>query len=184
MKWKNNALLLLVLLISKLSAISESNDSTRFTSISFNHQTILQDNYTKLEWVNGKENNLSKSDSNQSIKDGCIRFNVSSENNNIMIRDKAKEYCKNLDFASYHDWRIPKDKEYQELIIAINKESISLHYVSPSCTNALGEDDNQLLHIIKTTDNGNEIGEIAPFTKDNITTCLRCVRDAEAPLTP
>jgi len=177
MKWKHKALLALVL-ITQLSASPENNNSERFTTISFNQQTILQDRYTKLEWINGRE-----SETNKSIKDGCISFNVTSENNHIIIKEKAESYCKKLTFASYNDWRVPTDKEYQSLIKAVKETNISLHYNSPSCINALGLDKNRL-KIIDTNMSNNSVGEITPFKSNNITTCLRCVRDAEEPLAP
>jgi len=182
MKWKHKALLAL-LLITQLSATQEDNNSKRFTTISFNQQTILQDGYTKLEWVNGIEEKKENSEENKSIEDGCISFNVTSENNHIMIKRKAENYCKNLTFASYKDWRVPNDTEYQSLIKAIKDTDISLHYNSPSCTNAVGLDKEEL-NIIDTNMSSNSVGEITPFNKKNITTCLRCVRDAEEPLTP
>ena len=182
MKWKYKTLLAL-LLITQLSAGSEDNNSKRFTTISFNQQTILQDEYTKLEWVNGIEERKEKSEENQTIEDGCISFNVTSENNHILIKEKADNYCKNLTFASYKDWRVPTDTEYQSLIKAIKDTDISLHYDSPSCSNAIGLDKERLT-IIDTNMSSNTIGAITPFKNDNITTCLRCVRDAEEPLTP
>jgi len=177
MKWKNKALLALAL-ITQLSASPKDNNSERFTSISFNHQTILQDNYSKLEWINGRE-----SEANQTIEDGCISFNVTSENNNILIKEKAENYCKKLNFASYNDWRVPTDTEYQSLIKAVKDTNLSLHYNSPSCINALGLDKDKL-NIIDTNITSNSIGKITPFKSNNITTCLRCVRDAEEPLAP
>jgi hypothetical protein len=182
MKWEHKALLAL-LLITQLSASPEDNNSKRFTTISFNQQTILQDRYTKLEWVNGREERIENSEENQTIKDGCISFNVTSENNHIIIKEKAESYCKNLTFASYSDWRVPNDTEYQSLIKAVKDTDISLYYNSPSCINALGLD-KEKLKIINTNMSSNTIGEITPFNNSNITTCLRCVRDAEAPLTP
>ncbi|SFV58177.1 hypothetical protein MNB_SV-14-109 [hydrothermal vent metagenome] len=177
MKWKHKAILALAL-ITQLSASTEDNNSERFTTISFNHQTILQDNYTKLEWINGRED-----EANQTIDDGCISFNVTSENNNIVIKEKAESYCKKLNFASYNDWRVPTDKEYQSLIKAVKESNLSIHYNSPSCINALGLDKDRL-NIIDTNMSSNSVGEITPFKKNNITTCLRCVRDGEEPLAP
>ena len=182
MKWKYKTLLAL-LIITQLSASPEDNNSKRFTTISFNQQSILQDRYTKLEWVNGIEKIKKNSKKNQTIEDGCISFNVTSENNHIIIKEKAESYCKNLTFASYSDWRVPTDTEYQSLITAVKDTDISLHYNSPSCNNAIGLDKEQL-KIIDTNISSNTIGEITPFKNSNITTCLRCVRDAEAPLTP
>ena len=182
MKWKHKALLAL-LLITQLSATQEDNNSKRFTTISFNQQTILQDGYTKLEWVNGIEETKENSEENKTIEDGCISFNVTSENNHIIIKEKAENYCKNLTFASYKDWRVPNDTEYQSLMKTIKDTNLSLHYNSPSCINAIGLDKEEL-KIIDTNMSSNNIGEITLFKNSNITTCLRCVRDAEAPLTP
>ena len=182
MKWEYKTLLAL-LLITQLSASPEDNNSKRFTTISFEQQSILQDGYTKLEWVNGIEETKKYSEENQTIEDGCISFNVTSENNHIIIKEKAENYCKNLTFASYKDWRVPTDTEYQSLITAVKDTDISLHYNSPSCNNAIGLDKEQL-KIIDTNMSGKSIGEITPFKNDNVTTCLRCVRDAEEPLTP
>ncbi len=182
MKWEHKALLAL-LLITQLSANPDNNESKRFSTINFNHQTILQDSHTKLEWVNGKEESNETDEGNQTVEDGCISFNVTPENNYIIIKEKAENYCKNLNFASYRDWRVPTDKEYQSLIKAVKETDISLHYNSPSCVNALGLN-KEKLNIINTNSKGNTIGEITPFNTSNITTCLRCVRDAEAPLAP
>ena len=182
MKWENKALLAL-LLITQLSASPEDNNSKRFTTISFEQQTILQDRYTKLEWVNGIEKKEKNNEENQTVEDGCISFDVTSENNHIIIKEKAENYCKNLTFASYSDWRVPNDTEYQSLIKSLKDTNISLHYNSPSCSNALGLD-KERLKIIDTNMSSTSIGEITPFNNSNITTCLRCVRDAEEPLTP
>jgi len=182
MKWEYKTLLAL-LLITQLSASPEDNNSKRFTTISFDQQTILQDRYTKLEWVNGIEKKEKNNEENQTIEDGCISFDVTPENNHIIIKEKAESYCRNLTFASYNDWRVPTDIEYQTLMKAVKETDISLHYNSPSCINALGLDKEQL-NIINTNMNSDTIGEITPFNNSNITTCLRCVRDAEAPLTP
>ncbi len=181
MKWKTKVILAL-LILTKLSADSEQSDSKRFTTISFENQTILQDNYTKLEWVNGVDKNKTI-ENNQTTPDGCISFNATSENNNILIRKKAENYCKNLKFASYSDWRVPKDREYQGLIKAVKDANLSIHYNSPSCVNAIGLD-NDKLTIINTDIDSNSTGVIIPFKQNNITTCLRCVRDAEEPLAP
>jgi hypothetical protein len=182
MKWEYKALLAL-LLVTQLSASPEDNNSKRFTTISFDKQTILQDRYTKLEWVNGVDKKEENSEQNQTVKDGCISFDVTPENNHIIIKEKAESYCRNLTFASYNDWRVPTDIEYQTLIKAVKETDISLHYNSPSCINALGLNQEKL-NIINTNMNSNTIGEITPFNNNNVTTCLRCVRDAEAPLTP
>lgn len=154
----------------------------RFNTITFENQTILQDNYTKLEWVNGVDGNISNED-NITIDDGCISFNVTSENNNIIIRKKAESYCKALKFASYSDWRVPKDIEYKELILAVKESNLSIYYDSPLCINAIGLDKN-ILNIISTNLEDNSTGNITIFKKNNITTCLRCVRDGEEPLAP
>jgi len=182
MKWKHKALLAL-LVITQLSAGAEDNNSKRFSTISFNQQSILQDRYTKLEWVNGIDEKKQQNEENKTIADGCISFNVTSENNHIIIKEKAESYCKNLTFASYNDWRVPNDVEYQELIKTVKDTDISLHYNSPSCINALGLDKDKL-NIINTNSESNATGDITPFKNTNATTCLRCVRDAEAPLTP
>ena len=182
MKWEYKAILAL-LLITQLSATPENNKSKRFTTITFEHQTILEDSYTKLEWVNGKEESNQTQEDNKTIDDGCISFNATLENNHIVIKEKAENYCKQLTFASYNDWRVPTDVEYQTLIKAVNDTNISLHYNSPSCINALGFNEENL-NIINTS-SSDIIGKITPFTDNNSTiTCLRCVRDAEAPLTP
>ena len=181
MIWESKALLAL-LLITQLSASPENNESERFTTLTFEHQTILQDSYTKLEWVNGKEDINRTKEENLTIDDGCISFNPTSANNHIVIKEKAENYCKNLIFASYKDWRVPTDIEYQTLIKAVNDTNISLHYNSPSCINALGLDRDNL-NIINTN-NSKIIGEITPFKNSSSTTCLRCVRDGEDPLTP
>ncbi len=181
MKWKTKVILAL-LILTKLSADSEQSDSKRFTTISFENQTILQDNYTKLEWINGVKSNKTL-ENNQTTPDGCISFNATSENNNILIRKKAENYCKNIKFASYSDWRVPKDREYQGLIKAVKDANLSIHYNSPSCVNAIGLD-NDKLTIINTDIDSNSTGVIIPFKQNNITTCLRCVRDAEEPLAP
>ena len=182
MKWKHKTLLTL-LLITQLSMSSEDNNSKRFSTISFNQQSILQDRYTKLEWANGIDEKKQDNGENKTIEDGCISFDVTSENNHIIIKEKAESYCKNLTFASYNDWRVPNDVEYQELIKAVKDTDISLHYNSPSCINALGLD-KEKLNIINTNSESNATGDITPFKNTNVTTCLRCVRDAEAPLTP
>ena len=182
MKWEHKALLAL-LLITQLSASPENNESERFTTISFEHQTILQDSHSKLDWVNGKEDIKENKEDNRTIDDGCISFNATPENNHILIKEKAENYCKQLDFASYSDWRVPSDIEYQAFIKAVKDKDISLHYNSPSCINALGLNEDRLNVI--NTDSNDSIGKITPFTNSNKSTiCLRCVRDAEAPLTP
>jgi len=179
MKWEYKALMAL-LLITQLSATPENNESKRFTTITFNQQTILQDSHSKLEWVNGTKQNKEK---NQTIEDGCISFNTTPANNHIVIKEKAESYCKELNFASYKDWRVPTDIEYKSFITAVKDTNISLHYNSPSCINALGLNEDRL-NIINT-DSHDSIGEITPFNSNsNSTICLRCVRDAEAPLTP
>jgi len=182
MKWEHKALLAL-LLITELSANPENNDSKRFITITFNQQTILQDSHSKLDWVNGKKESNQINEANKTIEDGCISFDVTPENNHILIKEKAETYCKGLTFASYNDWRVPNDKEYQSLIKAVKDTDISLHYNSPSCINALGLDEEKL-NIINTDGNTSSIGEITPFNNSNKTTCLRCVRDAESPLSP
>jgi hypothetical protein len=181
MKWKYKALMALVL-ITQLSATPENNESKRFTTITFNQQIILQDSHSKLEWINGKEVKSQNKESNQTIEDGCISFNATPANNHIIIKEKAENYCKELNFASYKDWRVPTDIEYQTFIKAINDTNISLHYNSPSCINALGVG-NDKLNVINTT-NKKIIGKITPFNLTDSTICLRCVRDAESPLTP
>lgn len=182
MKWKEKTLFLLIFITQLYSNNSNEEKVTRFTQISFEHQTILQDNYTKLEWINGVDSNYTK-DNNITIEDGCRSFDVNLENNDIVIRKKAQSYCKNLKFASYSDWRVPKDKEYRRLILAIKDNNLSIHYDSPSCINAIGLNDSRL-NIVNTDIDSNSTGTITPFKRTDLTTCLRCVRDAEEPLAP
>ena len=185
MKWKNRILfssLLFITFSSPSIATENDNNSTRFNAISFENQTILQDSYTKLEWVNGKSEKSSKAETNATIDDGCLRFDANPKNVHITVKEKSEKYCKELTFASYTDWRIPTDIEYQTLIRATKDENISLYFSFKPCDHALGMHKDKL-NIIDTNQS-KHIGEITEFKENNSTTCLRCVRDAQAPLAP
>jgi hypothetical protein len=186
MKLKNTLLvnsLLFLNFTSQAIAIQDNNSSTRFTVISFEKQTILQDSYSKLEWVNGtKENNTSHNEENLTVDDGCTNFESNTQNSQLAIKEKAEKYCKMLTFASYTDWRVPSDIEYQALVTSAQDENLSIYHGSKACNYALGLNQDNINMI--ATKNSETLGKITLWKENNISSCLRCVRDAEAPLTP
>jgi len=186
MKLKNTMLinsLLFFTLSSQALATEENNNSTRFALISFEKQTILQDFDSKLEWVNGKqENNATTNEANLTVDDGCTNFDSNPKDSQPTVKQEAQKYCEMLTFASYKDWRVPTDIEHQDLITATHDENVSLYYHDINCTYGLGINEDKINMI--ATHNSPLIGKITLWNEQNSTSCLRCVRDAEAPLTP
>jgi len=170
MTWENKALFTLIL-VTQLSANLENNESKRFTTITFNQQSILQDNHSKLEWVNGKTDNNQTQKRKDEIIDGYISFKTDINSNYLLIKEKAEKYCKSLTFASYKDWRVPNNHEYQTLIQEIMDKKIPLNKNNASCNNSF------------TLQNQNKL-DLKKSNQENTIICLRCVRDAEEPLTP
>ena len=177
MKWKKKVLVSTLLLsgfMTHAMATEETNSTKRFTTASFQNQKILQDSYSKLEWVNGRENN--------STTDGCKGFPENKKNTHINIKEKAIKYCENLDFASYNDWRVPSAKEHQALIQGTQEENLSLYYSFSRCPRVIALDEEKNLNTVNTH-NTNPIAKIIPWIEGQAGG-VRCVRDAEEPLTP
>jgi len=166
--------ILLTTSISSLFATEEDNTSQRFSTITFEKQIILQDNYSKLEWVNGK-------DENSSIADGFKKFPKNKDNIAITIKNESKKYCEELTFATYKDWRVPTVEEHQTLIQTAKEQNFSLYYTFKECPRVIAISDNKLATI--NTHNTQPTAKIIPW-KEGQAGGLRCVRDAEAPLAP
>lgn len=178
MIFKKPLFITLLLLASTAQSISsQENKIIRFNTLTLERQVILQDNHTKLEWVNGKEQNQSKEQQDKIIDDGCSNFKLTEHHPLLNIKEKAQKYCNTLNFASYSDWRVPTDLEYQTLIHA-TQDSNSTH----SAKNILALNKNQIniMHI----ENSDALGTIILGKDNDTTTCLRCVRSSEKTLSP
>ena len=137
---------------------SNPNVDTRFISKTIQNNTLLYDSANKIEWVNGSP--------------GCKPTLINSQSEAF---NTSKEYCANLSFASFTDWRLPTVKEAQEFIVETEKANILPYYESKGCPRLIGYNGDKTKVQTATTHNLQPSGSINDWTGGNAG--IRCVRD-------
>lgn len=96
--------------------VETAGNSVRFEDvITETGMQALLDTQTDLLWVNDV--------------DACNPLGVPNEDTPMV----AMQYCNNLMFQGFDDWRMPTTDEASELILSALDEGIDLIYQSPGC---------------------------------------------------
>ena len=97
------------------STMTNTQAPERFMAMTMGEQIVMQDNTTKLEWVNG---NVQNSGANH----GCLPLGPGKAE--IEAQEEAKAHCEALNFANHTDWRFATDSEIQEFVTELDKVNI------------------------------------------------------------
>ena len=120
----------------------------------------------KLMWVSEYD----------SAKKACLAIHY----NRVGDYNKSKDFCENLDYAGFNDWRDPNSKELSNFVKKSNEEYILPGY-ELSCKKLLARDIDGNKTVEKEVytrfDPSHEIGEIGDLNISKSNIGLRCVRD-------
>ena len=137
---------------------SETPSSTRFKPVTMMNQIVMQDNTTKLEWVNGAG--------------GC--HPMTSGKTEAVALAESVDHCDNLVYASHTDWRVPTSEEIQVFNNEMANAGKVPFYANPACPRVVGVNDRATNLSTVNTHNTPPLGTISAWVNSNAG--VRCVR--------
>jgi hypothetical protein len=143
----------------------DSGDLKVDYNTTFESAKVIKDSKAKLMWV----------DEFNPENEACLAIHVGKAEELL----KSKDFCENLDYAGYKDWKMPTSSQLSNFIKKSNKEHMFTGYEAP-CSRLLAKDGNvsKVVYTRFDTNSSHTLGGIDNL-EANLTSNvgLRCVRD-------